>query len=79
MREFQPDARPTGIPEDNPELAATLIHSACESTLLRISTRVKIDDQFWLKGQPYSLYDILDRDPGPSGVKRADKIGRAHV
>ena len=74
VREFQPDARPTGIPEDNPELAATLIHSACESTLLRISTRVKIDDQFWLKGQPYSLYDILDNDPGPSGVKRAEQF-----
>ena len=58
VRKFQPGARPLDIPDD-PEIAATVIHSACESTVLRISTRVKKDDQFWLKGQPYSLYDML--------------------
>jgi phosphatidylserine decarboxylase len=73
VREFQQGARPLDIPDD-PKVAATLIHSACESTVLRILNRVKKHDQFWLKGQPYSLYDILDRDPGPSGVKRADNF-----
>jgi phosphatidylserine decarboxylase len=73
VREFQKGARPTYVPE-NHSLAISLIHSACESTVLRISTRVKKHDQFWLKGQPYSLYNILDSDPGPSGVKRADQF-----
>ena len=73
VRDFQQGARPLYIPDD-PEIAATLVHSACESTVLRISTRVQKHDQFWLKGQPYSLYDMLDNDPGPSGVKRADQF-----
>lgn len=73
VREFQKGARPLYVPDD-PIIARTLIHSACESTVLRILNRVKKHDQFWLKGQPYSLYDILDVDPGPSGVKRADKF-----
>ncbi|EDR16170.1 uncharacterized protein LACBIDRAFT_192443 [Laccaria bicolor S238N-H82] len=78
VREFQKGARPYYIP-DNPKLAATLIHSACESTVLRIETRVKLHDQFWLKGQPYSLYNILDANPGPSGVKRAEKFTKGTI
>ena len=70
---FQPNARPLYIPDD-PKLAASLIHSACESTVLRISYKVKKHDQFWLKGQPYSLYDMLDINPGPTGVKRAEQF-----
>ena len=73
VREFKEHARPLDIPDD-PEIAATVIHSACESTVLRISTRVKEDDQFWLKGQPYSLYDMLDDNPGPTGEKRAKEF-----
>ncbi|KAK0192283.1 phosphatidylserine decarboxylase [Armillaria mellea] len=56
-REVQPDARPIHCPENK-----TLIHSACESTVYRIQTDVKDHDQFWLKGQPYSVYDMLYRD-----------------
>ncbi|KAF8335551.1 Phophatidylserine decarboxylase-domain-containing protein, partial [Amanita rubescens] len=66
VREFQQGARPLYIPDD-PEIAVTLIHSACESTCASYL-------KFWLKGQPYSLYDMLDNDPGPSGVKRADQF-----
>lgn len=73
VREFQQGARPLDIPDD-PKIAATLIHSATENTVLRISTKVKKHDQFWLKGQPYSLYDMLDSNPGPSGVERADQF-----
>ncbi|KAG2064752.1 phosphatidylserine decarboxylase [Suillus decipiens] len=40
----------------------TLIYSACESTVLRIARNVKKHDQFWLKGQPYSLYDMFNRN-----------------
>ncbi|KAK0211512.1 phosphatidylserine decarboxylase [Armillaria fumosa] len=56
-REIQPQARPVLFPENK-----TLIHSACESTVYRIQTGVKDHDQFWLKGQPYSVYDMLYRD-----------------
>ena len=38
----------------------TMIASACESAFLTLATGVKERDQFWLKGQPYSLADILD-------------------
>lgn len=56
-RELQPDARPILAPND-----PTIIHNACESTVLRIARGVKLHDQFWLKEQPYSLYDILNRN-----------------
>ncbi|KAK0496267.1 phosphatidylserine decarboxylase [Armillaria luteobubalina] len=56
-REIQPQVRPVLFPENK-----TLIHSACESTVYRIHTGVKDHDQFWLKGQPYSVYDMLYRD-----------------
>ncbi|KAK0480861.1 phosphatidylserine decarboxylase [Armillaria novae-zelandiae] len=60
-REVQPGARlvigPKLLPVDQ-----TLIYSACESTVYRIQTGVKAHDQFWLKGQPYSVYDMLYRD-----------------
>ncbi|KAK0431383.1 phosphatidylserine decarboxylase [Desarmillaria tabescens] len=56
-REIQAQARPIDFPENK-----TLIHSACESTVYRIRTGVKDHDQFWLKGQAYSIYDMLYRD-----------------
>ncbi|KAH7890911.1 phosphatidylserine decarboxylase [Phlebopus sp. FC_14] len=58
-RKLQPGVRPVQDP-DNPYL----IHSACESTVYRFSENVKLHDQFWLKAQPYSLYDMLDGDNG---------------
>jgi len=56
-RELQDGVRPVHHPEDK-----TLIHSACESTVYRIASKVKRHDQFWLKAQKYSLYDMLYRD-----------------
>lgn len=56
-REVQPQARPVQEPANK-----TLIHSACESTVYRIAKNVQDHDQFWLKGQAYSLYDMLNRD-----------------
>ncbi|KAG1729956.1 phosphatidylserine decarboxylase [Suillus paluster] len=73
-REVQPNARPIKKdhiilkPSRPPHTAeiplplATTIYSACESTVFRISRNVKQHDQFWLKGQSYSLYDMLNRD-----------------
>ncbi|KAK0238486.1 phosphatidylserine decarboxylase [Armillaria nabsnona] len=56
-REVQADARPVDAPENK-----TLIHNACESIVYRIQSDVEYHDQFWLKGQPYSLYNMLDGD-----------------
>ncbi|KAF7976510.1 hypothetical protein HWV62_6319 [Athelia sp. TMB] len=55
-RQVRADARPIGDPK--PEV----LHNACESTVYRIGRDVKLHDQFWLKGQKYSLYDILNRN-----------------
>jgi len=41
----------------------TVIYNACESTSLRTAYNVQLDDTFWLKGQNYSLYDMLGGDP----------------
>ncbi|KAH9477927.1 L-tryptophan decarboxylase [Psilocybe cubensis] len=61
-RKLQPNVRPIDDPLNN-----CLIHSACESTPYRIpspSESVKAHDQFWLKGQPYSLWDMFNFGPG---------------
>ncbi|WP_045821484.1 phosphatidylserine decarboxylase family protein [Williamsia herbipolensis] len=57
-RTFTPGARPVAAPDDD-----SVIVSACESTPYRISTDVSLRDSFWVKGQPYSLADLLDNDP----------------
>ncbi|KAJ6459521.1 phosphatidylserine decarboxylase [Mycena sanguinolenta] len=60
-REIQPSARPMHFSHD-PVVDAGIIVSACESTVLRIEHNLKLHDQFWLKGQKYSLHDMLNRD-----------------
>ena len=41
------------------------VNSACESTVLRFATNVQIHDNFWVKEQNYSLYDMLGgEEPG---------------
>ncbi|WP_394688671.1 phophatidylserine decarboxylase associated domain-containing protein [Hoeflea sp.] len=50
-RIFQPDQRPVG--------EATIV-SACESAPLQYVSNVQKTDQFWLKGQPYSLENMFD-------------------
>ena len=56
-REVQADARPVDFADDK-----SLIHSACESYVYPIVRQVKEHDRLWLKGQSYSLYDMLNRD-----------------
>lgn len=53
-REFQPSIRPVGD---------TVLVNACESAPLQYNTNVQLTDQFWLKGQPYSLANMLNFDP----------------
>ncbi|KAF5390419.1 hypothetical protein D9757_005306 [Collybiopsis confluens] len=57
-RLFRPGVRPVFEPEDN-----RIINSACESTVYAIQDDIKAHDHFWLKGEPYSLFHILDNDP----------------
>lgn len=57
-RTFAPGMRPIAHPDDD-----SVIVSACESTPYRIHTDVARRDTFWVKGQPYSLADLLANDP----------------
>ncbi|KIK58786.1 hypothetical protein GYMLUDRAFT_170493 [Collybiopsis luxurians FD-317 M1] len=54
---LKPDVRPLPDPSDKWAIA-----NACESTTYHIRHGVKEDDKFWLKGQNYSLYDMLGGD-----------------
>lgn len=56
-RTFRPGIRPVSAPND-----PSIIVNACESAPLQISTNVKLSDKFWLKGQPYSLENMLNWD-----------------
>jgi phosphatidylserine decarboxylase len=58
-RRLRPGARPVAAPDDD-----KVIVSPCESTPYRIARDVKRQDDFWIKGQPYSLTDMLAGDPG---------------
>jgi phosphatidylserine decarboxylase len=56
-RTFRPGVRPLPPSDDD-----TIIVNACESAPLRVKTGVPLDARFWLKGQPYSLVNMLDFD-----------------
>ncbi|WP_287146694.1 phosphatidylserine decarboxylase family protein [Aeromonas sp.] len=56
-RTFRPGVRPVSAPEDD-----NVIVNACESAPLQVKKEVSRSDQFWLKGQPYSLDNMLDFD-----------------
>ena len=57
-RRFKPGARPVAAPDDD-----KVIVSPCESRPYRIARDVKRQDDFWIKGQPYSIADMLAGDP----------------
>lgn len=57
-REFREGRRPVASPSDN-----SVIVNSCESAPYRIATDVKRFDEFWIKGQPYSLEHMLAGDP----------------
>lgn len=54
-RHFRPGVRPVLFPDDN-----KIINSACESAFYAKATDIKEIDQFWIKGQPYSLSHLLN-------------------
>jgi len=55
VRKLNPSARPIVAPADN-----LVINCACDSSVYEKKTDVKAHASFWIKGQPYSLYHILD-------------------
>lgn len=54
IRKFKPGQRPIASP-GNPRI----IVNACESAAFAIRRRVRKQDEFWIKTQPYSLSDML--------------------
>jgi phosphatidylserine decarboxylase len=59
---FGADARKGQRPVASPDDPSVIVN-ACESAPYRIARRVKRIDQFWIKGQPYSLRHIFADDP----------------
>lgn len=56
-REFRDGVRPVASPGRD-----DIIANACESSPYKIGYNVKAHDKFWLKGQPYSVVDMLAHD-----------------
>ena len=57
-RTFNPGIRPVANPDDPDSIA-----NACESAPYRIARNLPKKAKFWIKGQPYSLVDLLHNDP----------------
>ena len=51
-------ARPVADPDDD-----NVIANACESKVYNVARDVKLRDKFFIKGQPYSIIDMLAGDP----------------
>ncbi len=68
-RRFCPGVRPVTAPDDD-----SVIANACESAPLQVVTGVRRQDAFWLKGQPYSLDNLLDFDPRAAAFEGAPSI-----
>lgn len=56
-RELQEGVRPIASPEDD-----NVVANACESKTYCVQRDVKYRDKFWIKGQPYSVVDMLGHD-----------------
>ena len=56
-RKFKEEVRPVASPEDD-----SVIANACESKVFNVAHHVKLRDKFWVKGQPYSVLDMLAHD-----------------
>ena len=56
-RTFNPGVRPVANADDPDSIA-----NACESAPYRIAHNLPLKAKFWIKGQPYSLIDLLHND-----------------
>ncbi|KAF2222244.1 Phophatidylserine decarboxylase-domain-containing protein [Elsinoe ampelina] len=54
-REFNDNMRPVEVPNEN-----NFLNNSCESAPLQYQKNVLAQDTFWLKGQPYSLSNMLN-------------------
>lgn len=57
-RTFVDGVRPVSDPDDD-----DVVVNACESAPFALRRNVALSDSFWLKGQPYSLENMLNWDP----------------
>jgi phosphatidylserine decarboxylase len=57
-RRFRPGARPVAFPDD-----PRVVVNACESAPYCLRRDVRWRDEFWMKGQPYSISHMLAGDP----------------
>jgi phosphatidylserine decarboxylase len=57
-RSFREGVRPIASPNDD-----NVIVNACESKTYKVSHEVHERNRFWIKGQPYSVRDMLCNDP----------------
>jgi phosphatidylserine decarboxylase len=55
---FDEGIRPVAEPENDDVVA-----NCCESKTYKIAHDIKARDKFWVKGQPYSVVDMLAQDP----------------
>jgi phosphatidylserine decarboxylase len=51
-------SRPVAAPDDD-----NVIANPCESKVFNVVRNAKLRDKFWIKGQPYSVIDMLGNDP----------------
>lgn len=54
---FEDGVRPIASPEDD-----SVVVNACESRPYNLARKAKLRDRFWIKGQPYSVADMLAHD-----------------
>ncbi|MDB2385629.1 phosphatidylserine decarboxylase family protein [Polaribacter sp.] len=59
-RTFKSGVRPVAGSGDS--ITDPIIANACESAPYQLKTNVQANEQFWIKGQPYSLTDMLAND-----------------
>ncbi|EME45730.1 hypothetical protein DOTSEDRAFT_71430 [Dothistroma septosporum NZE10] len=57
-RQFREEVRPLASPDDD-----NVIACACESKVFNVVKGAHLRDKFWIKGQPYSIRDMLAFDP----------------
>ncbi|KAI1327936.1 Phophatidylserine decarboxylase-domain-containing protein [Xylariaceae sp. FL0255] len=57
-RQLRDGVRPVASPDDD-----NVIANACESKPYNVERKAKLRDRFWIKGQPYSVLDMLAHDP----------------
>ncbi|CAK7264935.1 hypothetical protein SEPCBS57363_001334 [Sporothrix epigloea] len=57
-RRVHDKARPIASPTDD-----SVINNACESRPYDVAHHAKLRSKFWIKGQPYSILDMLAHDP----------------